>query len=201
MPAAWACDSTEGDLRGGEEEHRCDDVASVVRCSVAAGAAGWMSRVSRVDFFDDVLAPAALGRAPGAAAAVRDGAGRLLLTRRVDNGLWVLPGGKLELGETIAQAAVREVLEETGVEVEVTGLAGIYTDPGHVIAYDDGTVLQEFSVLLHARAVGGQARADGAETSVVRWVDPAELAELDLHPVMRRRIADALDPDGAPRIA
>jgi 8-oxo-dGTP pyrophosphatase MutT (NUDIX family) len=73
-------------------------------------------------------------------AAVRDPAGRLLLTRCVDdNGLWVLPGGKLELGETIAGAAVREVFEETGVQVEVTGFAGIYTDPGHIIAYDDGT--------------------------------------------------------------
>lgn len=155
----------------------------------------------RVDYFDDVAAPVACGRVPGAAAAVRDAAGRLLLIRRVDNGLWVLPGGKLELGETIGQAAAREVLEETGVAVEVTGLAGIYTDPGHVIAYDDGTVLQEFSVVLHARPVGGEARADGTETSAVRWVDPAELPQLDLHPVMRRRIADALDPAGGPRVA
>lgn len=155
----------------------------------------------RVDYFDDAAAPDASGRAPGAAAAVRDGTGRLLLTRRVDNGLWVLPGGKLELGETIAEAAVREVLEETGVEVEVTGIAGIYTDPGHVIAYDDGPVLQEFSVVLHARAVGGAARPDGMETSVVRWVDPVELPGLDLHPVMRARIADALDPARTPRIA
>lgn len=156
--------------------------------------------MGRVDYFNDPAAPPAWGRVPGAAAAVRDAAGRLLLTRRVDNGMWVLPGGKLELGETIAQAAVREVLEETGVEVEVMGIAGIYTDPGHVIAYD-GPVLQEFSVLLTARAVGGVARADGTETSMVRWVDPDELPGLQLHPVMRARIADALAPDGTPRIA
>lgn len=115
--------------------------------------------------------------------------------------MWVLPGGKLELGETIAEAAVREVLEETGVAVEVTGLAGIYTDPGHVIAYDNDLVLQEFSVCFHARPVAGVARADGAETSAVRWFDPAELADLDLHAVMRQRIADALDGRGGPRIA
>jgi len=118
----------------------------------------------------------------------------LLLTRRVDNALWVLPGGKLELGETIAEAAVREVRE-------VTGLAGIYTDPGHVIAYDGGPVLQEFSVCLHARRVAGLARADGTETSEVRWFEPDELAGLDLHPVMRKRIADALDSSGMPTIA
>ena len=157
--------------------------------------------MGRVDYFDDDDAPAASGRVPGAVAVVRDGAGRLLLTRRVDNGLWVLPGGKLELGETIAEAVMREVFEETGVEVVVTGLGGIYTDPGHVIAYDDGPVLQEFVVCLYARPVAGVARADGKETSEVRWFEPGELAGLDLHPVMRKRIADALDASSTPTIA
>ena len=60
--------------------------------------------VGRVDYFDDDNAPVASGRAPGASAAVRDEAGWLLLTRRMDNDLWVLPGGRLELGETIAEA-------------------------------------------------------------------------------------------------
>lgn len=160
------------------------------------------TRVSgRVDYFDDASAPAASGRVPGVVAAARDQAGRLLLTRRLDNGLWVLPGGKLELGETIAQAVVREVFEETGINVTVTGFAGIYTDPGHIIAYNDGAVLQEFSVCLHARATSGVARADGCETSEVRWFDPDELPGLDLHPVMRKRIHDVIDPSGPPTIA
>jgi 8-oxo-dGTP pyrophosphatase MutT (NUDIX family) len=157
--------------------------------------------MGRVDYFDDPAAPAASGRVPGVVAAVRDEAGRLLLTRRVDNGLWVLPGGRLELGETIAQAAVREVREESGIEVVVTGFAGIYTDPGHVIAYDGGEVLQEFVVCLHARRVGGDARADECETSEVRWFSPDELPGLDLHPVMRKRIADVLSPYSPPTIA
>jgi 8-oxo-dGTP pyrophosphatase MutT (NUDIX family) len=152
----------------------------------------------RIDYFDDVNAPAASGRVPGVVAAVRDDGGRLLLTRRCDNGLWVMPGGKLELGETIAQAAVREVWEETGVEIAVTGFAGIYTDPGHVIVYDNGSdgevVLQEFSVCLHARYLAGAGRADDIETCEVCWVEPGELSGLDLHPVMRKRIADVLDP-------
>lgn len=159
---------------------------------------GTMGRVPRTDYFDDENAPVATGRAPGVVAAVRDSAGRLLLTRRCDNGLWVMPGGRLELGETIAAAAVREVREETGIEIEVTGFAGIYTDPGHVIAYDNGSagqvVLQEFSVCLHARHVTGDGRADFEETSEVRWFEPSELAGLDLHPVMRKRIGDALNP-------
>ncbi|WP_280426401.1 NUDIX domain-containing protein [Nocardia carnea] len=154
----------------------------------------------RIDYFDDENAPDATGRVPGVTAAVRDDEGRLLLTRRCDNGLWVMPGGKLELGETIAQAAVREVREETGVEIVVTGFAGVYTDPGHVIVYDNGpdgeVVLQEFSVCLHARHITGDGRADHTETSQVCWFDPDELAGLNLHPVMRKRIADALDPAG-----
>jgi 8-oxo-dGTP pyrophosphatase MutT (NUDIX family) len=170
---------------------------------VAAGSSsnGIITPVDRIDYFDDPGAPEASGRVPGVVAAVRDAASRLLLTRRVDNGLWVLPGGKLELGETIAAAAVREVFEETGIQVEVTGFAGIYTDPGHVIAYDDGTVLQEFSVCLHARHTSGVPQADRCETSDVRWFDPDELSGLDLHPVMRKRITDVVDPNGRPTIA
>lgn len=157
--------------------------------------------MSRTDYFDDPHAPTATSRAPGVVAAVRNEAGQLLLTRRVDNGMWVMPGGKIELGERIAQAAVREVFEETGIIIEVTGIAGIYTDPGHVIAYADGTVLQEFAIHLHARHISGVARADGHETQEVRWFDPSELPGLDLHPVMRTRITNALDPNGPPTVA
>jgi 8-oxo-dGTP pyrophosphatase MutT (NUDIX family) len=157
--------------------------------------------VARADYFNDPAAPVAATRFPGAVAAVLDERGRLLLTRRMDNALWVMPGGRLELGETIAQAAEREVLEETGLTVEVTGVVGIYTDPAHVIAYDDGTVLQEFSVCFHARPVAGLARADGVETSQTGWFAPEDLEALDLHPVMRQRIADALAQGPGPRIA
>jgi ADP-ribose pyrophosphatase YjhB (NUDIX family) len=50
---------------------------------------------------------------------------------RADSGNWTLPGGMQDLGESITQTAVREVREETGLDVELTGLIGIYTDPGH----------------------------------------------------------------------
>lgn len=129
--------------------------------------------MARVDWFDhDPAAPRATGRIPGASAAVRDEQGRLLLIRRADNGWWAMPGGSFELDESLVEAAVREVREESGVGVEVTGLVGIYTDPGHVAALDDGRVVQDLAVCFHARPVGGTARADGVETTDVAWVDP-----------------------------
>ncbi|MFD8794461.1 NUDIX domain-containing protein [Streptomyces vinaceus] len=64
-------------------------------------------------------------------------AGDVLLERRSDNGRWGMPGGVQEVGENIAGTVVREVLEETGIHVEVADLVGIFTDPGHIIAFAD----------------------------------------------------------------
>ncbi|WP_369795974.1 NUDIX domain-containing protein [Actinoplanes sp. N902-109] len=72
----------------------------------------------------------------------------MLLVRRSDNGNWALPGGAMDIGETLSETAVRETAEETGIEVVVTGLVGIFTDPRHVILYtSNGEVRQEFSVV------------------------------------------------------
>ena len=82
---------------------------------------------------------------------VLDDDGRLLMIRRTDNGLYALPGGRHELGETMTETAVRETREETGITVEVDGLIGIYSNPDHVVAsYDDGEVRQEFSICFRA---------------------------------------------------
>ena len=86
-----------------------------------------------------------------------------------------------------SQAAVREVREETGIEVEVTGLIGVYSNPRHVIAYTDGQVRQEFSICFRARPVGGEPRTSN-ESSEVHGVAPADLGGLDVHPSIRLRI-------------
>lgn len=157
--------------------------------------------MSRTDYYHDPDAPLANSLVPSTTAAIRDDAGRLLLIHKIDNDFWALPGGGMEIGESIADAAVREVAEETGLTVELTGVVGIYTDPGHVMAYDDGEVRQEFSVCFHARVLSGEPREDGSETKEVRWVDPADVACLSIHPSMRRRIDDALARRAAPQIA
>ncbi|MEU6643395.1 NUDIX domain-containing protein [Saccharomonospora sp. NPDC046836] len=122
----------------------------------------------------------------------RNDTGDLLMIERTDNGLWAIPGGAQDIGETITDAVVREVCEETGIEVEVTGLSGIYTDPRHVIAYDDGEVRQEFSIDFHARPIGGEVRTSN-ESRQVHWVPPDKLDDLTIHPSMRLRIQHGLE--------
>jgi ADP-ribose pyrophosphatase YjhB (NUDIX family) len=83
----------------------------------------------RIDYYDDPAAPAANSLAPSVNVVVVNGAGEVLLIRRSDNDNWAVPGGAIDLGESMVQAAVRETREEAGIECEVTGLVGIYTDP------------------------------------------------------------------------
>lgn len=79
-------------------------------------------------------------------------------------------------------------------------IVGLYTDPQHVMAYDDGEVRQQFSICFHARPVSGSLRTS-SESKEVRWVAPADLSELEIHPSMRLRIAHGLDTSrGAPYI-
>jgi 8-oxo-dGTP pyrophosphatase MutT (NUDIX family) len=143
--------------------------------------------VPKKDYYDDPNAPVANSIVPAVTAVVRNDDGQVLLIERTDNGLWALPGGAQDVGESIVDAVVREVLEETGVRVEVTGISGIYSDPKHVIAYDDGEVRQEFSLCFHARPVRGALRPS-SESRQVHWVEPGHLDSLNIHPSMRRRI-------------
>lgn len=114
--------------------------------------------MARIDYFNDPNAPKANSMVPSVTAVVLNSAGHLLLVHRTDNNLWALPGGGVDLGEGVADAAVREVKEETGLDVRVTGIVGLYTNPNHVMAYDDGEVRQQFSICFH----------DG----VARWSNP-----------------------------
>ncbi|MEU3750987.1 MULTISPECIES: NUDIX hydrolase [Streptomyces] len=148
--------------------------------------------MSRIDYFRDPKAPKANSVVPSVTVVVRDGAGRLLVIHKTDNDLWALPGGGHDIGERISDTAVREVEEETGVKVVVDGIVGLYTDPEHVLAYDDGEVRQQFSICFRAHPVGGSLRTS-SESKEVRWVDPADLDDLDIHPSMRLRMRHGLD--------
>lgn len=155
--------------------------------------------MARIDYIDDPNAPKANSVVPSVVAIVTDDRGRILLIHKTDNDLWALPGGGHEIGEFIADTVVREVKEETGYDVAVQGVTGLYTNPGHVMAYDDGEVRQQFSIAFRARLVGGHAKTS-SESRAVEWVEPVRLRELDLHPSMRLRIQHALEDRDSPYI-
>lgn len=153
--------------------------------------------MSRTDYFHDPAAPTPNAVKVAVSALVQDQEGRILLIRRSDNGKYSVPGGGLEAGETVAQAVVREVREETGIEVDVTELVGVFSNPEHVIAYDDGEVRQEFSICFRAQPIGGDLRTS-EESTEVEWVRPAELSERDIHPSILLRIQKGLEGSDSP---
>ncbi|WP_405543777.1 NUDIX domain-containing protein [Streptomyces goshikiensis] len=157
-----------------------------------------MSR--RTDYFNDPSAPKANSIVPAVTAFVVNDAGDVLMERRSDNGRWGMPGGVQEIGENIAGTVVREVREETGITVEVIGLVGIFTDPGHVIAFADGEVRQEFSLCFRARPVRGEIKVS-SESFEVRWVPRSEIASLDVSPTTRRRLEEGFRESPVPRIS
>ena len=141
----------------------------------------------RTEYFNDPNAPRANSIVVAVTAFVLNPADELLMIQRSDNGLWAIPGGAQDIGEYISETVVRETREETGIDVEVTGLVGIYTNPNHVMAYDDGEVRQQFSLCFRAMPVGGELHTS-SESTRVRWVSPSNLAGLEIHPSIRLRI-------------
>ena len=104
-----------------------------------------------------------------ASACVRDHAGSVLWQRRSDFGWWGLPGGVLELDESLADCAVREVREETGLEVELLRLVGLYSSPDFDVTYPNGDQVQQVTACFECRVVGGSIRPDGGETLELSW--------------------------------
>src|SRR2546430_7220665 len=145
--------------------------------------------MGRIAYYHQDGSPAANWLVPGGSAIVVDERGHILLQRRRDNSRWALPGGVMEIGEDIGRTAAREVEEETGIEVEPEHVVGVYSDPEHVFAYDDGEVRQEFSVCIACRVTGGRL-SPGDEALEARYFEPDDIPGLDMHPSIRKRIDD-----------
>jgi 8-oxo-dGTP pyrophosphatase MutT (NUDIX family) len=150
------------------------------------------------EYYQDPGAPDAHDLLPAAFAAIRNATGQVLLVRRIDDGNWELPGGRIEVGETARQAVIREVAEEAGVTIELTTLSGVYSDPSHVLVDPDGSIHQQLALCFHALPADPDEppRPDGIETDAARWCDPADAAGMTMHPAMRLRLDNAVaEPD------
>ncbi|WP_105971705.1 NUDIX hydrolase [Streptomyces geranii] len=148
--------------------------------------------MARTEYYDDPKAPKPNSMVVAASAVVTDEQGRILLQRRRDNSLWALPGGGMDLTDSLPGTAVREVREETGLDVEITGIVGTYTDPKHVIAYTDGEIRRQFNVCFTARIIGGTLTISD-ESTELRFVPQEELDTLPMHHTQRLRIQHFLD--------
>jgi 8-oxo-dGTP pyrophosphatase MutT (NUDIX family) len=147
--------------------------------------------MGRTEYYNDPNAPKANTLIPASNLLVADDSGAILLQRRRDTGQWALPGGAQDIGETAAECAVRECLEETGIIAEITGFLGVYTNPRHIVAYTDGEIRQQYENTYIGRPVGGEPTIND-EADGVRFVQPADLDAYDIHPSMRQQIGDYL---------
>lgn len=127
----------------------------------------------------------------GASAIIFNEEGKFLLTQRADNGLWCLPGGAVESGESVAEACIREVYEETGLKVRVKRLIGVYSHPDQLVVYKDGN--KAFVVALHfeTEIIGGELGLSN-ETTDYAYFTLEETEKLEMLGRHRERIIDSL---------
>ena len=99
---------------------------------------------------------------------VFNGRGEVLLQKRSDNGYWGLPGGKVDIGESVEQGAIREVLEETGLHVTVKRLIGIYSDPDNysIMSYPWGLVVHYVTLLFECEYQSGELKISEESTDI-----------------------------------
>ncbi|GAA4600340.1 8-oxo-dGTP diphosphatase [Actinoplanes octamycinicus] len=133
---------------------------------------------------------------PTVSAIVLNDRGEVLLHQRSDNGHWTLIAGLMDPGEQPADALVREVEEETAVQVKIERLAGVVS---HDVTYLNGDQCQMVNIFFRCRAVGGEARVNDTESLAVAWFPLTALP--DLNPFTHRMLALALDDNAPPYFA
>lgn len=145
----------------------------------------------RTDYSHEDKMPSANSVCPAAAVAIiKDG--NILMLKRKDNGKWTMPGGTMELTESILDCAVRELKEETSMDVKIEDVIGIYTDPNIRIEYSDGEVRREFTVVYCGTVVGEYSVEFDDETSKYQWVSLKDVEQLPMAESQLKRIQDVL---------
>lgn len=149
-------------------------------------------RTVRTDYYYRNDAPAANSIKPASAVAILNSNHELLMLHRKDNKKWTMPGGTMEFGESLTDCALREVKEESGLDVVIKDIIGTYTDPNIRVAYSDGEVRQEFTIVYYGEALNYSVSLDD-ESSQYEWVSLEKILELPLADSQKRRIQDVIE--------
>jgi ADP-ribose pyrophosphatase YjhB (NUDIX family) len=129
----------------------------------------------------------------GVAVIILNEANQVLLQKRADVGLWGIPSGHIEIGETVAEAAIREVKEETNLEIRIKKLIGVYSDPNsQVFAYPNGKVVHFITTCFLAEITGGELRCNSDESLEIKFFGQQNLPQ-DLLKMDPRWLNDALE--------
>jgi mutator protein MutT len=118
---------------------------------------------------------------PSVAALIRNEAGHVLFQRRADDGLWSLPSGAIDPGETPSEAIVREVREETGLIVEAARIAAVFGGPAYQIHYPNGDLVEYTVIVFECRTLGGELGGLDGESLELRYCSAAERPPLIAH--------------------
>ncbi|NYF26139.1 NUDIX domain-containing protein [Sporosarcina sp. JAI121] len=111
---------------------------------------------------------------------------QVLLQKRSDVGLWGIPSGHIEIGETVSEAAIREVKEETNLDIRIKKLIGVYSDPNsQVFAYPNGNVVHFITTCFLAEITGGELRCNSSESLEIKFFEQQNLPQdlLKMHPL------------------
>lgn len=133
----------------------------------------------------------------GCSAVILNADKKVLLTRRSDNGLWCLPSGGMEPGESVAEACIREVWEETGLHVEILRLIGVYSDPNRLVVYPDDHKVQIVALSFEAKIISGELGLSN-ETTEFGYFTFEEAASMEIIGNHFERVNDALTENQIP---
>ncbi|MEI8103687.1 MAG: NUDIX domain-containing protein [Candidatus Moraniibacteriota bacterium] len=115
----------------------------------------------------------------------------ILLHKREDSPIWAIPGGKIELDESIEQCLKREMQEELGVKVSTERLLGVYTDPSYILALGD-TVQRVFLIVFLCTIANGELKLTN-ETMEYRWFTKKDLSTVETFPLVKEIIDQVFD--------
>jgi len=149
--------------------------------------------MARTDYYYNENASDPDSIRPAAAVAIFDKQDRLLLLKRKDNDKWTMPGGTMDFGESLTDCAIREVKEETNLDVDLVDIIGIYTDPNILIGYSNGELRQEFTVVYSGKIVGASDVRIDDESKEFKWFALNDLERAGFAQSQRFRIQDLLE--------